>query len=160
MGLVTNSKLKYALRDYWRIVLGKQLSHLSLAVGSQAMDKHLRQYLTASRFPDEPEKMERYRHSAYSEITKLTAEIEQCRKAMQQAKDLLAHNESHDAYNCLAVALQPTKNPALIEDGHGGTWMRCDHPVCDLHVVRPGKVQCSDYCTDYTHPLPDKGQSE
>lgn len=28
-------------------------------------------------------------------------------------------------------------------DGFGGCWQRCNRPDCDLHVVRPGKVQCS-----------------
>ena len=27
-------------------------------------------------------------------------------------------------------------------------WTKCQHPLCDLQVVRPGKVQCSDWC-DY-----------
>lgn len=30
-----------------------------------------------------------------------------------------------------------------IEDGFGGCWVKCDHPDCDLQVVRPGKVQCN-----------------
>lgn len=33
-----------------------------------------------------------------------------------------------------------------VEDGFGGSWLRCK-PGCDLHVVRPGKVQCS--CEDH-----------
>ena len=33
-----------------------------------------------------------------------------------------------------------------IEDGFGNCWAKCDHALCDLQVVRPGKVQCSDWC--------------
>lgn len=25
---------------------------------------------------------------------------------------------------------------------------KCGHPLCDLHVVRPGKVQCDGYCSN------------
>lgn len=34
----------------------------------------------------------------------------------------------------------------LVADGFGNEWQVCQHPKCDLHVVRPGKVQCSNYC--------------
>lgn len=37
-----------------------------------------------------------------------------------------------------------TMNHDIIEDGFGNTWARCQLPDCDLHVVRPGKVQCSN----------------
>lgn len=33
-----------------------------------------------------------------------------------------------------------------VDDGFGSTWTKCLHPLCDLQVVRPGKVQCSDWC--------------
>lgn len=33
-----------------------------------------------------------------------------------------------------------------VADGFGNEWRRCAHPKCDLHVVRPGKAQCSNYC--------------
>jgi len=42
------------------------------------------------------------------------------------------------------------RTPAQIDDGHGNRWQRCGSG-CDLHVVRPGKVQCnvtSDDCPD------------
>ena len=35
-----------------------------------------------------------------------------------------------------------------VEDGFGGAWVKCDDPRCDLEVVRPGKVQCSDFCDE------------
>jgi hypothetical protein len=35
-----------------------------------------------------------------------------------------------------------------VADGFGNEWTVCDHPKCDLHVVRPGKVQCAGYCKD------------
>lgn len=35
-----------------------------------------------------------------------------------------------------------------IADGFGSTWERCDDDRCDLHVVRPGKSQCSGYCAE------------
>ena len=35
-----------------------------------------------------------------------------------------------------------------VEDGFGGAWVRCGLLSCDLHVVRPGKVQCSGFCDD------------
>ena len=38
-----------------------------------------------------------------------------------------------------------------IEDGFGSVWTKCGHPLCDLHVCRPGKSQCSDWC-DYLEP--------
>jgi hypothetical protein len=37
-----------------------------------------------------------------------------------------------------------------IEDGFGSRWPLCG-PYCDLHVVRPGKVQCDQrgaWCPD------------
>lgn len=37
--------------------------------------------------------------------------------------------------------LIPQDDPKLVEDGFGGAWTPCK-PDCDLHVVRPGKVQC------------------
>ena len=33
-----------------------------------------------------------------------------------------------------------------LEDGFGSFWRTCNDERCDLQVVRPGKVQCSDYC--------------
>lgn len=30
----------------------------------------------------------------------------------------------------------------IIEDGFGGSWVT-HGPGCDMHVVRPGKVQCN-----------------
>ena len=38
-------------------------------------------------------------------------------------------------------ALEPT-----VADGFGGEWLKCSKPDCDLQVVRPGKVQCSNSC--------------
>ena len=35
-----------------------------------------------------------------------------------------------------------------IEDGFGSEWAKCTHPLCDLHVCRPGKAQCNKWC-DY-----------
>jgi hypothetical protein len=33
-----------------------------------------------------------------------------------------------------------------IEDGFGSVWFKCKYGMCDLEVVRPGKVQCSGFC--------------
>jgi len=33
--------------------------------------------------------------------------------------------------------------PALIDDGFGNSWPKCEQENCELEVVRPGKVQCS-----------------
>lgn len=30
-----------------------------------------------------------------------------------------------------------------VDDGFGNVWVCCSREDCDLHVVRPGKVQCS-----------------
>jgi hypothetical protein len=30
----------------------------------------------------------------------------------------------------------------LLDDGFGNVWMKCEREDCDLHIVRPGKVQC------------------
>lgn len=37
-------------------------------------------------------------------------------------------------------ALRPlmTKDAGVITDGHGGTWMRCDHPACERPTVVAG----------------------
>lgn len=35
-----------------------------------------------------------------------------------------------------------------LDDGFGNIWMKCRSPECDLQIVRPGKVQCSDYCDE------------
>ncbi len=37
------------------------------------------------------------------------------------------------------------QNHGTVEDSHGAIWEKCS-PICDLHVVRPGKVQCN--CTE------------
>jgi hypothetical protein len=37
-----------------------------------------------------------------------------------------------------------------INDGFGSVWRTCSHPLCDLHVCRPGKAQCSEWC-DYVN---------
>jgi hypothetical protein len=44
--------------------------------------------------------------------------------------------------------LEPASDtpPQMIEDGFGNSWQKCARLDCDLHVVRPGKVQCS--CND------------
>lgn len=34
-------------------------------------------------------------------------------------------------------------SPRVVEDGYGGCWDMCERENCDLHVVRPGKVQCT-----------------
>lgn len=39
--------------------------------------------------------------------------------------------------------IQPVKE-AVVEDGFGNCWPKCPLPDCDLHVVRPGKVQCTN----------------
>lgn len=36
----------------------------------------------------------------------------------------------------------------ILDDGFGNQWLICAHPKCDLQIVRPGKVQCSEYCED------------
>lgn len=33
-----------------------------------------------------------------------------------------------------------------VDDGFGNTWLMCHDVRCDLHVVRPGKVQCNGHC--------------
>lgn len=33
-----------------------------------------------------------------------------------------------------------------VDDGFGNTWLMCHAADCDLHVVRPGKVQCNGHC--------------
>jgi len=42
-----------------------------------------------------------------------------------------------------------------LEDGHGSVWYKCDYPKCDLEIVRPGKVQCSQYCDDAQNNKPE-----
>lgn len=37
---------------------------------------------------------------------------------------------------------KPEYDPEIVEDGFGGSWVKCG-PGCDMHVVRPGKVQCN-----------------
>lgn len=32
-------------------------------------------------------------------------------------------------------------------------WAKCADSRCDLEVVRPGKVQCSDFCGDVSSSL-------
>lgn len=38
------------------------------------------------------------------------------------------------------------KNVPVVDDGFGSVWEGCDDSRCDIQVVRPGKVQCSNYC--------------
>jgi hypothetical protein len=33
-----------------------------------------------------------------------------------------------------------------IDDGFGNVFALCANPACDLCIVRPGKVQCSETC--------------
>ena len=40
----------------------------------------------------------------------------------------------------------PGNTPREVDDGFGNVWMCCVLPDCDLEVVRPGKVQCSNRC--------------
>ena len=35
-----------------------------------------------------------------------------------------------------------------LDDGFGNCWLVCHDVRCDLQIVRPGKVQCSNYCMD------------
>jgi len=30
-----------------------------------------------------------------------------------------------------------------VDDGFGNLWVKCRYEWCDLHVVRPGRVQCN-----------------
>lgn len=61
-------------------------------------------------------------------------------------------NGSHFDYvgetraEAVARAFVETFESRVVEDGHGGAWVKCDRADCDLHVVRPGKAQCS--CED------------
>ncbi len=41
----------------------------------------------------------------------------------------------------------------IVADGFGSEWVKCSHPLCDLEVVRPGKVQCSDWCEYQNEPI-------
>ena len=50
------------------------------------------------------------------------------------------------------ICLPATSN--WIEDGFGSMWLKCELPECDLHVVRPGNVQCSNYCGLMYNRLP------
>lgn len=44
----------------------------------------------------------------------------------------------------------------MLDDGFGNSWQKCARPDCDLHVVRPGKVQCS---CDGARPTCQRGKS-
>ena len=49
--------------------------------------------------------------------------------------------------------------PITISDGMGGQWPKCSSPLCDLHVVRPGKVQCGgEQFGDCGHMRPTDAQ--
>lgn len=48
-------------------------------------------------------------------------------------------NATHNGYK-LSMEFQRVDVP-IIEDSHGSSWSKCG-PACDLHVVRPGSVQC------------------
>jgi len=52
--------------------------------------------------------------------------------AIRQSSDWKKYESNYD---------QIFKKETTITDGHT-TWNRCDRKHCDLHVVRPGKVQC------------------
>lgn len=50
-------------------------------------------------------------------------------------------------YQRLKNLLIKSKTPARcdrITDGYGNFWDKCDYIKCDLHIVRPGKVQCGN----------------
>lgn len=58
------------------------------------------------------------------------------------------------------VAADKSTSEPTVSDGFGNEWMRCPDPRCDLHVVRPGKVQCSDYCAEHAENPARVGETE
>jgi hypothetical protein len=44
--------------------------------------------------------------------------------------------------------LHEIENDRIISDDFGSSWNKCEFIECGLHIVRPGKVQCSydDQC--------------
>jgi hypothetical protein len=44
--------------------------------------------------------------------------------------------------NAPGDTMSPAVTHSTVEDGFGSAWERCG-PGCDLHIVRPGKAQCS-----------------
>lgn len=59
-------------------------------------------------------------------------------------EDLLTQEEYESGYvRCTVLHSRPCVLKNIVTDGFGNIWQKCNKPECDLHVVRPGKVQCS-----------------
>jgi hypothetical protein len=61
-------------------------------------------------------------------------------------RDRIAGEESFRFPASEQTLLDDIEKKNIVDDGFGNAWAKCGHSECDLHVVRPGKVQCNRYC--------------